>query len=105
MMSLWHLLHAVCVAIAVGSSVVPAGIANAGLAGCALAVTVGLAVGLCCALTMWTAGKVIGIRIRTLPNAVHEKYFRLLYLGAMFWILLTGLFGHVAAFLILRLAL
>lgn len=104
-MSLWHLLHAVCVAIAVGSSMVPARIANAGVAGYLLAVTIGLAVGVSCAWTMWTVGNVIGNRIRALPDAVHEKYFRLLYLGAMFWILLTGLFGHVAAFLILRLAL
>ena len=69
-----------------------------------LAVTIGLAVGLSCAWTMWTVGNVIGNRIRALPDAVHEKYFRLLYLGATFWILLTGVFGNVASFLILRLA-
>ncbi len=104
-MSLWHLLHLVCVAMAVGSSMVPARIANARVAGYLLAVTIGLAVGVSCAWTMWTVGNVIGNRIRALPDVVHEKYFRLLYLGAIFWILLTGLFGNVASFLILRLAL
>jgi hypothetical protein len=105
MKSLWQFLHIYCVALTVGSSLAPARIVKGGFVGYALGLCVGLAVGVGCAWAMWNAGEVIGARIRRLSESVHERYFWLLYIGAMFWIALSGFIGFWASRGLLRLVL
>lgn len=78
MVPLWQLLIMVCVAVPIGTAVGVAQHARVGFGGYTLAMTVGLAVGTCCAWTMWIAFKLIRSR-RTDPKysvAQQERFFR-----------------------------
>lgn len=101
--TLWQLLTLICVAAPVGGSLASVRIAKAGFRGYALAITLGLVVGACCALAMWVAGNAVGARIRRLSAALHERYFRILYLGATFWVIVAGFLGGWLSAVLLRL--
>jgi hypothetical protein len=97
------LLIALCFAISVGGALASAKIANFGFRGYALAVVVGSALGLFCAWTMWTVGNSVAANMKPRPQAVHERYFRALYLAVMLWIVLALFLGEWVSSVFLRL--
>ena len=100
MRSLWQLLTLICIAAAVGGSLASAGTAKAGFGGYAVAITVGLAVGAISAWAMSTVGDAVRARIRRLLESRHERYFRALYFGAMFWVIIAGFLGGLSSVLL-----
>lgn len=101
MVSLWDLMTLMCVALPVGGALGSARAAKAGFGGQVLAVAVGLAIGLSFAGAMRKAGVWSVARIRELPYASKERYFRLLYLAGFLWLALgLGLSAIVSAALI-----
>jgi hypothetical protein len=64
LVSLWDLLIAVCFVMPLAGGLAEAKLSKAGFGGYALVVAAGLALGLCFAWTMWTAGKFVAARIR-----------------------------------------
>ena len=104
-MTLWHLMEALCVSMPVGASLAAARVAKTGFAGYVLCVLVGLTVGTCCGWAMYSSGKLMYLRIRQRSESVRERYFRLLYVGAMIWIVGSGFIGFWASRGILRLVL
>jgi hypothetical protein len=103
-MSLWELMHAVCVALAVAAADVPASVMKLGAGGHVLATALGLLIGLGFAWVMWNSGRFLGARIRRLPRSLHEGRFRLMYFGAFVWMALAGILSAVVSHFVLSLA-
>jgi hypothetical protein len=103
-MSLWHLFHFICFSAVIGSSLSAARVHKPGFAGYSEAAALGIVLGLGSAWAMWTSGRALAMRIRRLPESQHESYFRLLYGGAMMWIIIASVFGFWVPFLALGLA-
>jgi hypothetical protein len=104
MRTLWQLLILICLTIPIGGALASARLAKVGFGGYALAITIGLALGVCCAWTMWTVGKTVGDHIRRKSESLHERYFRVLYFAAMLWIVFALFLGDWVSSVILRLA-
>jgi hypothetical protein len=103
MVSLWDLLTVLCCVMPITGVLVSARLAKVGFGGYALAIAVGLAIGVCCAWTMRTVGKTAGAHIRRKSESLHERYFRALYFAAMLWIVLADLLGAWVSLALLRL--
>jgi hypothetical protein len=103
MVSLWDVLTLVCCAMPIGGAAASAKIARVGFAGYALAVTVGLALGVCCALAMRVVGKIVATHIKRHPGPLQERYFRALYFAAMLWIVVALFLGGWGSSALLRL--
>src|SRR5260370_374181 len=71
--------------------------------GCALAVALGLALGVCCAWTMKIARSAVFARAQRESVALRERYFRALYFAALLWIVFAGFLGAWASSLLCRL--
>lgn len=102
-MSLWDLLTVVCCAMPIGGALASAKMATVGPGGYALAITIGLAVGVCCAWTMRAVGATVATRIERRPASLHESYFRALYLAAIAWIAVSLFLGVWVSYAFLRL--
>jgi hypothetical protein len=88
---------AVCFVMPLAGSLAGAELSKAGFGGYALAVTVGLALGLCFAWPMWTVGKIVAAHMKGKPVPTQEWYARALYFGAALWILFGLFLGNWAA--------
>ena len=82
-MSLWDLLTLVCCAMPIGGALASAKYAKVEFGGYTLAITIGLALGMCCAWTMRTVGGSVAARITRQSVSLHERYFRALYFAAV----------------------
>lgn len=82
---------AACFVMPLAGALAGAKLSKVGFGGYALALTVGLALGVCFAWTMWTIGRVVADQMKRKGVPAQEWYARALYLGAALWILL-GLF-------------
>jgi hypothetical protein len=89
----------------VAGAVASAKLAKVGFRGYALAVTVGLALGVGSARTMWTVGNNVAARMKGDPGSLKEWYFRTLYFAAMLWILVALFLGGWVSSVVLRLVL
>jgi hypothetical protein len=78
----------------IGGAMASAKLAKVRFGGYALAITIGLALGVCCAWTMWTVGKTVGDHIRRKSESLHGRYFRALYFAAMLWIVFALFLGE-----------
>jgi hypothetical protein len=103
-MSLWHLMHLICVGLSLGAANAAAKVAKVGVGGYVLATAIGLVVGIGFAWTMWTSGRLWFARVRQLPKELHEQRFRLMYFGAFVWIAFGGLVSGLLSHLLFRLA-
>jgi hypothetical protein len=106
MVSLRYLLVGFCFAAPIGAAlgaVKSPRHAVAGLGGYALALAIGMAVGLSCAWAMAIAGRKIAAHIQLRPASSHERHFRTLYVASVFWIILAGALGGWLASVSLRL--
>lgn len=103
-MSLWDLMHLMCVGLTLGAANVPASMMKVGTGRHILATVIGLVVGISFAWAMWTAGRLLTARIRQLPVELHEQRFRLMYFGALAWIALGGVVSGLLAHFALRIA-
>jgi hypothetical protein len=103
MVTLWHLLMAVCFVMPLAGALAGAKLSKAGFGGYALVVTVGLALGLCFAWTMWTVGKIVAAHTKGKPVPAQEWYARALYFGAALWIPLGLFLGNWVSSAVLKL--
>jgi len=103
-MSLWDLMHLMCVGLTLGLANVPARAMKLGTGGHILATLIGLVVGIGFAWAMWTLGGLMAVRIRKLPQKLHEQRFRLMYFGAFAWIALGGVVSGLLSHFVLRIA-
>ena len=95
MVSLWDLLTGTCFAVSVGCALALAKIAKVGLGGHAMAIAIGLALGLLCAWAMRVVAKAIMAKLQRRPNWDHAVslqrwFFRGLYFAALVWIVFAG---------------
>jgi hypothetical protein len=104
-MSLWDLLSVLCFAMPIAGAVASARLAKAGFRGYALAITIGLALGVSCAWTVRTAGKTVDAHVKRHSESVQERYFRALYFAAMLWIVFGLFLGAWASSVLMRVVL
>jgi hypothetical protein len=109
MVSLWDLLTGICFAASVGGALASAKIAKVGFGGHAMAIAIGLALGLLCAWTMRVVAKRTVAKLRRRPNWDHAAslqrwFFRGLYSAALVWIVFAGFLGGQVSLAVLRLA-
>jgi hypothetical protein len=103
MVSLWDLLTAVCSVMPIGGALASAQYAKVGFGGYTLAVTIGLALGVCGAWTMRAVGKTVAARIRRQTVSMHQRYFRALYFAAVVWIVFALFLGGWVSSALMRL--
>ena len=103
MVSLWDLLTVVCCVMPIGGALASAKYAKVGFGGYTLAITIGVALGLCCAWTMRTVGDTVAARIKRQAVSLHESYFRMLYVAAVVWIAFGLFLGVWVSSVLLRL--
>jgi len=106
MVSIWHILVGICFLGGVGGAALSAKLARLGFGGYAVAVIIGLAVGLSFAWVMWTAVRSIGMRSRSGSESkpLQSWYLAALYLAAVPWIFLAGFIGQSVSSAVLRVA-
>jgi hypothetical protein len=102
MVTLWDLLTAVCLAMPVAGALASAKLAKAGFGGYALATTIGLALGVCCALTMRTLGRTVAANIKRHTESTQGWYFSALYAAAMLWIVFALFLGEWVSSVLMR---
>ena len=90
-MTLWHLLLGMYLSVSVSAAISAAKIRAAGIGSYSLALVIGLTCGLLGAWTMNVAGYKTHTYLRSRPERLQERYYRLLYAGAIAWILMSGL--------------
>jgi hypothetical protein len=103
MMTLWQLLILICLTIPIGGALASAKLAKVGFGGYALALTVGLALGVGCAWTMWTVGKTVAAHLKQHSELPKKRYARALYFAAMLWIVFALCLGEWVSSVLLRL--
>jgi len=103
------MLICTCFVIPIIGALASARDAKVGFVGYALAVTVGLVVGLGCAWLMWASGEVVVKYLerpgRKYSESMREWCFRVLYLAALLWIVPTGIIGGWFSSVMLRFVL
>lgn len=85
-MSLWHILVAICFLTPVVAALGMATDAKKGFLGYAIAVALGLVMGVISTRLMWASGKIVGEWITRRSESLQEWYFRALYFAAVIWI-------------------
>lgn len=73
-----------------------------GIRGFGFSVFVGLILGFGCAWTMQKAGGLVYIHLKQRVVSIQERYFRLLYFGALVWIVLSLFLGNFVTSALLR---
>lgn len=81
------MLTLICFLVCVFAAVGAARDSNTGFIGYALAVTIGLAMGVGSTWAFWTLGERLIGAVQRRPEARRELYLRLLYAAAVLWIL------------------
>jgi uncharacterized protein YneF (UPF0154 family) len=103
MAALWQLLILICFVIPIGGAMSAAKIANAPPAGFALAILVGLVVGMSCAWTMWLMHKLFVAKLEQHPDWQHSAWFaRTFYASKLLWIVVALFLGHWLSSRVLR---
>lgn len=102
--SLWNLLNALCFVVPISGSIASSCVTKAGFGGYALAIVIGLALGVGCGWTMFKAGRSIAERIKKQRESMQERYFRALYIAAILWIVVALFLGAWVSRMALRLA-
>ena len=103
MVSLWDLLNVICFTTPIALALASAVRAKAGFGGYALALTIGLALGVSFAWAMRTVGKSVAAHIKRHPGSLIETHAYALYFGAILWIVFASFLGDWASSVLLRL--
>ena len=93
-MTLWSLLVALCFVMPLSGALASAKLLRVGLRGYAFSVLVGLLLGIGCAWIMQRVGSLFYARLKHCGVFSQERYFRLLYLGALVWIAFALFLGN-----------
>jgi hypothetical protein len=104
MLTLWDLLMALCFVMPLAGAFAEAKVSKAGFGGYALAVTVGLRLGLCFAWSMWAVGKIFVARMKGTPVPTQERYAWALYFAAVVWIVFGLFLGSWVSSVLMKLA-
>jgi hypothetical protein len=88
-MTLWDLMTAICAVMPLAGALATVRDIQKGWVGYGLAIIVGVLVGVLCAWAM----KAIGIAFATRSGARSDRYFRILYVAAVAWIILALFLG------------
>ena len=96
-------MTAFCCVMPISGALASATLAKVGIGGYALAVGLGLVLGVCCAWAMRTVGETVAARVKRHPQPLQEWYFRALYFGAMLWIVAALFLGAWTSSALLRL--
>lgn len=99
------MLNAICFLIASIAAIEEARVAKAGFKGYALAIGIGLTLGLACTWAMWTAGERVLAAVQPYPEPKQERYYRVLYLVAVLWILIVVFITNHATSIAMRLVI
>ncbi len=108
-MSIWDLLTLLCFVAALTGSIESARIGRAGLVGYAVAVAVGLALGLGSAWLKYQVGNTVFSRLEQdtgwpqSTNSSQRNFLRVLYLAAVLWIFFVAYLAGWASLALLRL--
>ena len=107
-MALWHLLVLSCFGMALGAALVPARVANAGLAGYLVCGATGIAVGAGCAWLMWLMHKgfrkwMFAFSGREKQTSRQEWYARAFYFSKLVWIGFVAALAYYSSSALLRL--
>jgi hypothetical protein len=94
---------AVCFVMPLAGALAGAKLSKAGFGAYAVAVAVGLALGLCFAWIMWTVGKIVAAHMKGKPVPAQERYAWALYFAAMLWIVLALFLGGWVSSAVIRL--
>jgi|SRR5215472_12937348 len=105
MVALWDLLLTLCFAMPVAGAFTSAKHLRVGLGGWALAASLGLTLGLCCAWTMEVTGATLSAHVQAKSLSLREWYLRALYFAGMLWIVFAGFLGAWTSLVLLRLLL
>jgi hypothetical protein len=92
-MTLWSLLIAMCFVMPLSCTLASAKLLRVGLRGYAFSVFIGLLLGFGCAWIMHKVGSLVYARLKKSDVSVQERYFRMLYFGAMVWIVFALFLG------------
>ena len=108
MATLWQLLILLCFGATVGGALASAKLAKVGFGGYALAVTIGLPLGVCCAWAMWIMHKIFVTSLRRRPDwehwaSQHEWFSATFYFTKILWIVFALFLGGWVSSAILRL--
>lgn len=87
----------------IGGALASAKFSRVGIGGYAFSVLLGLGLGVGCAWVMEKVGKVVYDRLKQSAGPVQERYFRVLYFGAMVWIVFALFLGGWVTAALLRL--
>jgi hypothetical protein len=99
------LLEGWCFVAPISGAIASSSLARASFGGYALAIAIGLALGIGFVWTMFRAGRNMGARIKKQPESMQERNFSRLYFAAMLWIALGLFIGHWVSAVALRLVL
>ena len=108
MATLWQLLILICFTMPIAGAVGSAKLAKVGFGGYALAITIGLPLGVCCAWAMWIMHKIFVTNLRRRPDwehwaAQHEWFYVAFYFTKILWIVLALFLGAWVSSATLRL--
>ena len=92
-----------CLVMPISGALASAKFLRVGIWGYAFSVFVGLMLGLGCAWIMQKAGGLVYAHFKQSAVSVQERYFRLLYFGALLWIVFALFLGDWVASPLLRL--
>jgi hypothetical protein len=102
---LWTLLTLTSSVTLIASAVLSAKHARAGFGGYALAITIGLLLGVCNALAVYKLGEAVAGRSTAYSQSLGRWRFRALYFAAALWIPFVAFLGDWAAATAMRLVL
>ena len=107
MATLWQFLILMCIAFPLGSALASARHEKVGPGGYALAIAVGLAVGVCCGWVMYATHNIAVRKLLRRPpsetSLAKQKWFiRVFYLAKFLWLALAGFLGFWLSSVLLR---
>ncbi len=100
--SLWSLLTALCFVMPISGALASAKLLRVGIRAFGFSVFVGLTLGFGCAWTMQKVGGLVYAHLKQSVVSVQERYFRLLYFGALVWIVFALFLGDWVTSALLR---
>ena len=93
-MAIWDLLNCICFFSPIGSALESAKHAKAGIAGFVLTTFVGVALGVVCTWAMWNVAEKIFKSVESHPKSKQERYFSVVYVSAVLWIVFVILLSN-----------
>lgn len=91
-----------CFIIPIAAAFTMAKVLKTGFSGHALGAAIGIASGFACAWAIHAAGTQVDIRTKHYPEARRERYFRVLFLAAILWVVAAGAIAMAVSSAVLK---